>query len=267
MWHRPALQTAPETRLATERVPEDPELKSAQIAKLLAEADKLRAEKAKLEQEAAAVPRQTRGSYWSEVIKVLGAIVLGVGGVVTAGGSYFVARNQVELAELKSAQATERTKAADSAASAASAAAAAAVRLRDTARKEQAEAERSVQELRDTLAALTAKVQASRPELVRRRLVYVQFQGSLDRTLINELRTTLEGASYSAPGAERLSGDYRSMVKYFRPEDASDAAALQKVTEDFFAAKGCPIQLRTIQAQASTTAPPLEIWLSHACKR
>jgi DNA repair exonuclease SbcCD ATPase subunit len=252
--------------LATPQISDDPELKAAQLSKLLAETDKLKAEKAKLEQEAAAVPRQTKGSYWSEVIKILGAIVLGVGGVVTAGGSYFVARNQVELAEIKSVQATERTKAAVAAASAATVDAESAVKLRDSARKEQTEAEKSVRELRDTLAELNRKVQASKPELVKRRLVYVQFQGGLDRPLINDLRTSLETANYSAPGAERIAGEYRSVIKYFRDEDETEATALLKVTEAFFASRGCPIQLRTSQAKGSSTAPPFEVWLSHSCK-
>lgn len=253
--------------MAAQPGPEDPDLKAAQIEKLRAETEKLKAEKTKLEQEAAAVPRQARGSYWSEAIKILGAIVLGIGGVVTAGGSYFVARNQVDLAEIKSSQANEKAKIAESTAAAAAAEATAAVKLRDAARKEEADAAKSVQELRNSLAELTSKVQTANPDLLKRRLVYIQFQGDLSRSLINELRKTLETQSYSAPGAERLAGEYKGLVKYFRPEDEQAAASLLKSTEAFFLSKRCPIQLRAIQAQAAITAPPLELWLSHSCKQ
>ena len=253
--------------MATQPPTDDPDLKAAQIEKLRAETAKLGAEKQKLEAEASAVPRVATGSYWSEVVKILGAIVLGIGGFVTAVGSYFVARHQVELAELKSSQAIEKAKSAESAASAASAAEANAVKRRDEARREEAVAVKNAEELRKFLAEQTAQVQAARPELLKRRLVYVQFQGSLNRTVINELRTSLEARGYSAPGAERREGDYRNLVKYFRTEDGEAAAALAKLTEQFFDSKGCPIQLSSVQAKAASATPPLELWIAHSCKQ
>ncbi|MBV4507279.1 hypothetical protein HU751_020835 [Pseudomonas sp. BW13M1] len=246
---------------------EDPALKAVQIEKLRAETEKLRAEKTKLEQEAAAVPRQNRGAYWSEVIKILGAIVLGIGGAITAGGSLFVAKAQVELAETKSSQASEKARVAETTAATAKAEADSAVKLRDEARKQEADAARSVQELRNSLAELTSQVKKENPALLKRRLVYIQFQGGLSRSLINELRKSLEAQNYSAPGAERLAGEYNPLVKYFHPKDEQDAVALLKSTEAFFLSKGCPIQLRAVQAQAATTTPSLELWLSHSCKQ
>lgn len=259
-------QTSQGEHMTTPAQTDDPELKAAQLDKLRAETAKLNAERNKLDEEAQAVPRVATGSYWSEVIKVLGAVVLGVGGFVTAAGSYFVAKNQVELAELKSAYANEKSKAAEAAAAAASAAAASAVRLRDEARKDEAEAARNTDELRKSLTDLTAQIQAAKPELLKRRLVYIQFQGSLSRALINDLRQSLDGQGFSAPGAERIGSDYASVVKFFRPEDEQAAALLLKSTQDFFASKGCPVQLRAVQARAPATTPPLELWLAHACK-
>nr|WP_315234439.1 hypothetical protein [uncultured Albidiferax sp.] len=253
--------------MATQPPADDPDLKAAQIEKLRAETAKLSAEKKKIEEEAAVVPRIATGSHWSEVIKVVGAIVLGIGGFVTAAGSYFVARNQVELAELKSTNAAERAKAAEAAASAASASVAAAVKLRDEARKDEAEAIKNTAELRKSLAEVTATVQTAKPDLLKRRLVYIQFQGSLQRPVVDELRKALESQSFSAPGAERLGGDYQSLVKFFRTEDEAAAASLMKSTQDFFASKGCPVQLRIVQAKAAATAPPLELWLAHSCKQ
>jgi hypothetical protein len=256
-----------EGSLATEPPKDDPDLKAAQINKLRAETDKLTAEKKKLEAEAVAVPRVATGSYWSEVVKIVGAVVLGIGGFVTAVGSYFVAKNQVELAELKSAHAVEKARAAEAAASAASAAEASAIRRRDDARKEEAIALKNADELRKALAEQTSQVQTARPELLKRRLVYVQFQGSLSRTLVNELRTSIEARGYSAPGAERLEGDYRNLVKFFRAEDGDAATTLVKLTEQFFEAKGCPIRLVPVQAKAASAAPPLELWIAHSCPR
>jgi hypothetical protein len=253
--------------LASEPPKDDPDLKTAQIDKLRAETDKLTAEKKKLEAEAAAVPRIATGSYWSEVVKIVGAIVLGIGGFVTAVGSYYVAKNQVELAELKSAQAVEKAKIAESAASAASVAEANAIKRRDEARKEEEAALKNADELRRALAEQTSQVQATRPELLKKRLVYVQFQGRLNRALINDLRTSIESGGFSAPGAELREEDYKNHVKFFRTEDGEAAAALARLTEKFFESKGCPIQLSVRQAKAASSTPPLELWIAHTCPR
>jgi len=247
---------------------DDLEYLALQLEKLRAETEKLRAERMKLESEAEAVPQQANGSYWSEVIKIVGAIVLGIGGVVTAGGSFFVAKNQVELAEFKAAQANEKFKLAESAEKTASAASAAAARLRETAQKEQIEAEKSVRELRETLSNLTAKVQASKPDWITQHLVYIQFRGDLSRDLINKLRNFLDTAGFNAPGAERIAGHYQSIIKYFNAADLPAAEALRKRTETFFTTKGCPIQIRVVPAQAaSKITPTIEAWLFHSCKR
>lgn len=253
--------------MATQPPSENPDLTAAQIDKLRAETAKLVAEKKKIEEEAIAVPRIATGSYWSEVVKIVGAVVLGGGGFVTAVSSIFVARNQVEVAELKSTYATEKAKSAESAASAATAAAAAAVKLRDDARKEEAEAAKNAGELRKSLAELTAQIQAAKPDILKRRLVYIQFQGSLNRSLINDLRNSLEATGFTAPGAERIGSDYQSLIKFFRPEDEQSAASLLKSTQDFFASKGCPIQLRVVQVKAAAASPSLELWLAHSCKQ
>lgn len=245
---------------------EDPEHKSAQLAKLHAETAKLGAEKQKLDAETKAASRIANGSYWSEAVKILGAVVLGLGGFVTAAGSYFVARNQVELAELKASNANEKLKSAESAAAAAKDAEAKANARRDEARKEEAAALKNAEELRAVLAKQTAQVQAAKPELLERRLVYIQFQGSLNRSLINELRTSLEAKGYSTPGAERREDDYRNQVKFFREEDAEAATALARSTEQFFASKNCPIQISPMKAKSASTSPPLELWIAHSCK-
>ncbi len=140
------------------------------------------------------------------------------------------------------------------------------MKLRDAALKEQVDARASVQELRDTLAELTAKAQAAKPEIVKHRLVYIQFRGDLKRSLINDLRASLETGGYSLPGAERLAGEYDNLVKYFRAEGQPSADALLEATTTFFAARGCPISLRAVPGKSSSVTAPLELWLAHSCK-
>lgn len=243
------------------------DLEVAQLEKTRAEADKLKAERTKIEQEAAAIQAQSRGAFWSEALKITGAVVIGIGGFVTALGGIMTARTQFELAELKANIASEKLKAAESAASAASRAASDALELRGKALAERDDAAKAAQELRTNLAVLTTKAQEARPDLVKSRLVYIQFRGSLTRALIDELRRALQPHNFNAPGAERLGGDYEAQVKYFRPEDRSDAERLLKLTGDFFADKGCPIHLRLNEAKATASSPPLELWLPHSCVR
>lgn len=245
----------------------DSDLKAAQIEKLRAETDKLKAERNKLDEETAAVPRMYRGAHWSEAAKIFGAILLGIGGAVTAGGSYFVAKNQVELSEIKSTQANEKAKIAEASVAAAAGEVISAMKLRDQARKEEADASKAATELRESLAVLTTQVKAANPALLKRHLVYIQFQGDLSRSVINDLRTALAAQHYSAPGAERLEGNYRSLVKYFKPEDEQAALSLVASTEAFFVSKGCPIKLSAELAKSTLTSPPLELWLSDACKK
>ncbi|CAI3787995.1 hypothetical protein AHFPHNDE_01668 [Pseudomonas sp. MM227] len=246
---------------------EDSDLKVAQIERLRAETDKFKAERKKLEDETAAAPRRNKGAYWSEAAKMCGVIVLGVGGVITAVGSLLVAQNQVELSEIKSAQATKQAEIAEASIAAATKEVATAIQLRDKARKEEADASKAATELRDSLAVLTTQVKAANPALLKRHLVYIQFQGDLSRSVINDLRTALAAQHYSAPGAERLEGNYRSLVKYFKPEDEQAALSLVASTEAFFISKGCPIKLSAELAKSTLTSPPLELWLSDACKK
>ena len=98
------------------------------------------------------------------------------------------------------------------------------------------------------------------------RLVYIQFRGSLSRELINELRAALKQSGFNNPGAERLAGEYRNLVKYFSDADASSAENLKREIEQFFAKKGCPLNIEVVPVKSKTEPPPpLEIWLYHSC--
>lgn len=237
----------------------DDQLKQAEIAKT-------NAETRKLEREADAVTTNVRSEFWSEAIKILGGVVLGIGGVV-------VGVTQHELGELKAKVAREdlsRTQVAmaqaEKAKAAAEMAASAAMAKREIAIREQREAEAAVAELKTSLAQTNNALNAAQPGEKRGRLTFIQFRGELKRELINELRISLSSKAFNAPGAERVSGEYQNLVKYFRPTESGDAEELANAVESFFASKGCPVKMRVVPASSpSAVNPPLEVWLALKC--
>src|ERR1700712_4946500 len=104
----------------------DDRLKRAQVERTLAEIGKLRretdavelqmektrAEARKTLSEAAAVDRNIRGAEWTEPLKLLAAVILGIGGAVAAFTQY-------EVAELRAKQANGETMKAEAAAASA----------------------------------------------------------------------------------------------------------------------------------------------------
>lgn len=239
----------------------DDRMKQAQIDKTSAETEKLR-------RETEGLKSQAWGNFWSEAIKVLGGVLLGVGGVVVAYTQYEVselkakiAKDDLERARIAKADAEKVQVAAEAAASAAYA-------KRDLAIKEQRDSEATVAELKNYLAQTKSALNATKPAEARARLAYIHFRGDLTRDLINELRATLASKSFDAPGSERVAGDYQNLVKYFRDNDSTPAANLAAVVETFFTAKGCPLKLRVVPSGAANLPdPPLEVWLAHKCTK
>jgi len=230
----------------------DDRLKQAQI-------DKTSAETRKLEKEADAVDLQVRSDFWSEAIKILGGVVLGIGGVV-------VGYTQYEVGELKAKVAKEDLARAQTAVAEAESAASAAFAKRDIAVREQKDAEIATAEFKSSLTATNSALKAAKPAEVKARLTYIQFRGDLSRDLINELRVSLAGKAFNAPGSERVAGDYQNLVKYFNGTESGDGEQLAAAVEAFFSAKGCPLKMRVVPAVSTTIKnPPLEVWLSHKC--
>lgn len=252
-----------------------------------AEIDKTRAETRKLELEAAELERGRRFAGLTEGVKLVGGVVLGLGGLLAAWTQYEVAELRaatakselaaaaVELAKAEEAKAgavaslaraRSELDAAEQAKRLALASEAEAEAKRDQANKEREEAARATAAFKDELARLTREVGAAKPELVRKKLVYVQFRGAIARERIDEYRATLAGDGFNAPAAERLAGEYRSMVKYFAEGDAAEAARVASLTQDFFEGRGCPVRIDTVLAKVKGSPPPqLEVWLSHSC--
>ncbi len=239
----------------------DDQLKYAQVLKTNAEAQKL-------VKEAEAVGKPHRSDFWSETIKVLGSIVLGIGGVM-------VGYNQYELGELKTKQANSQLQQvvqakveAEKAKQLAEESSKSAILKRDQAIREQKEAEQSVEELRKEASQLHSELKSIKPGAIQSRLTYIQFRGEISRDLINELRVSLLGKSFNAPGAERVTGEYANQVKYFKPTQRKDAEELANSIELFFSNKGCSIKLRVMQQDGASIAnPPLEAWIAHKCAK
>jgi hypothetical protein len=230
----------------------DDQLKKAQIEKTAAEA-------AKLSREAESLKNPGWGHFWSETVKILGGVILGIGGVV-------VAYTQYEVGELKAKAAKDELARAVGARSDAEAATRAAEARRDAAIREQKDAEAAVAELKKSLAQTSSALTAAAPGQVKSRLAYIQFRGEMSREVINELRAALSKKLFNAPGAERVAGEYQNLVKYFRPGENADADELSAAVEAFFAARGCPVKMRVVPATTSTVqSPPLEVWLAHKC--
>lgn len=234
----------------------------------LAQVDKTRAEAKKLTREADSLKNLAWSNFWSEAIKVLGGVVLGIGGVVVAYTQYEVSELKAKAAEEDLSRAQSAKSEAEKAVAAAALATSAALMKRDAAVKEQKDAEAAVAELKATLAQTTSALKIAKPTDVKTRLTYIQYKGELDRNLINELRVALSSKAFNAPGAERVAGDYRNMIKYFNQIENKDAEELAAAVEVFFAAKGCHLKMRVIPATTTASQnPPLEIWLAHQCEK
>lgn len=174
---------------------------------------------------------------WIELIKLFGSFIVG-------SVSVLVAYNQYESA--KTAKAAEVT----------------AKEAERAVKNELAEVEESKDELKESFA-----IQKSKPELAQAHLVYIQFQGDTRREFINELRKYLQKGQYNAPGAERVSGNYASQIKYFYTSDdanSSDketAGQLARYIEGFYSSRKCNIALSVTPILAEKISP-IEVWLS-----
>jgi hypothetical protein len=115
-------------------------------------------------------------------------------------------------------------------------------------------------------AQVIAPVTASRPDRDSA-LVYIQFQGSITRAVMNELRQDLSAVGYKAPGVERIPAPFRNDVRYFYPGDEEAAHAVASRTEAFFSRLRCPIQLPVHRlTDPGAREGQVEVWVSHSCR-
>jgi C4-dicarboxylate-specific signal transduction histidine kinase len=94
------------------------------------------------------------------------------------------------------------------------------------------------------------------------RLIYLQFRGSLSRDTMRGLQAILQERKYSAPGIERVAGNYSSEVRYFRPEDADNAKEAAQIATQYFSDK-CPrnSNFQPKYVGDSKPVPQIEIWV------
>lgn len=212
-----------------------------------AELDKLNAETKKIVAETEEIIKGRKLSFWSEIVKIIGGVVLGLGGVFVAMTQYDVAETRAKYAKDKQEVAERELKKAEMS--------------RDAAREE----ENNYRDYVKNLKKEVDKYEKGNSKDVKEKLVYVQFEGDVNRQVINMLRSELKLLGYNAPGAERVSGDYRPMVKYFSASDESSAQELALKTQEFFKSKNCPIVITPELIKMTSPPSHLELWIPHKC--
>jgi energy-coupling factor transporter ATP-binding protein EcfA2 len=127
---------------------------------------------------------------------------------------------------------------------------------------------REVVAANSSLAALAdAKVDSIEPKRVVP-LVYIQFRGGLERSIMEELRAQLNREGFPAPGTEQMRYDFQTHVSFFYPQDRALARTVAEKTRVFFKARGCdfPVPLRHLPRGQSTAKPgQVEIWVHQNC--
>ena len=120
---------------------------------------------------------------------------------------------------------------------------------------------RTISAANDTAAQAVAEVLAPFSSQV----VYIQFQGALQREVIDTLRTNLRSAGFTAPGAERMASSFDSSVRYFHAQDRELADSVTRMINRFTAARGIDIGALPVQnlSNRGFRAPrgQIEVWL------
>jgi hypothetical protein len=98
-------------------------------------------------------------------------------------------------------------------------------------------------------------------------LVYIQFQGSIKRDLLESLKQDLNSANLPALGVERVPGNYHSEVRYFYDDDVNAAKKVLQNTEAFFRQHNCGLELQLVPLLSNPTAKKrqVEVWINQNC--
>lgn len=234
----------------------DDEIKRAELYKIQAETERIR-------EETRNIPKNTRSASISEAIKILGGIVIGIGGFVAAWTGIEVVEQRARYAQLVRDQAKKDTDDAIAAANAAK-------EERAKALMEKAEAQAYAYQLRESLAQQTNADRSANPDKKNPPLVYVQFKGDTERADMNKLLQHLKGMGFQAPGAERKAGNYSPSVRYFSKDEIAEANRLAEVTVKYLSSIKCPLSISVIEAHSTQATSPLELWLPisiNKCKK
>lgn len=115
-------------------------------------------------------------------------------------------------------------------------------------------ADSAAQAVTDLLAPLSSSV------------VFIQFQGAVQRSTIDELRSRLDRSGFVAPGIERISPPFASSIRYFHPEDRVLADSVARITKAFVSERRLRVPSIPIWYVANHTSNvklgQIEVWLS-----
>ncbi|CCI21339.1 hypothetical protein [Microcystis aeruginosa] len=238
--------------------------------KLQAEIDKINAEKDKILQEAENLKKTTIWSLRANFVSIIGGVFIGGLGILAliTGSQQMALQEKLvdtkkqEVLDLektiqqksqeiqqKSQEITKQQKNIDEK-----------KKAYDDLRKSYAELVKTKNELAKAL---------NRPKLETQGIVYIQFQGSLERNSMKQLAKLYQQKGFQAPGVERIAGNYRNEVHYFNPSDAELASQVATIAQNFFAQKSCPIENIKLQKLTNNNNVPkgqIELWIHHSCR-
>jgi hypothetical protein len=97
-------------------------------------------------------------------------------------------------------------------------------------------------------------------------IVFIQFQGDIQRSVIKRLQDELNATGYNAPGVDRVEGDYSNEIRYFHKEDAAFAIKVCEITQQFLMKTGKDSQLNCRDLSVKKFQAPkgqVEVWLRY----
>ena len=227
--------------------------------KLQAEIEKINAEKSKILQEAENLKRTTIWSLRANFVSIIGGVFIGGLGILALiTGSQQMAL-QEKLVDTKKQEVLELEK-----------------KIEEKSQKikqksqEITELQKNIDEKKkayDDLRKSYAEL-VKQTKLETQGIVYIQFQGSLERNSMKQLAKLYQQKGFQAPGVERIAGDYRNEVRYFNPSDAELASQVATIAQNFFAQKSCPIEnikLNPLKNNNNVPKGQIELWIHHSC--
>lgn len=98
-----------------------------------------------------------------------------------------------------------------------------------------------------------------------KQVVYIQYKNAALQSKMNELKETLAGQGFFAPGVEHVDRNYANSIRYFNKEDAAQAAQIAQMVSDFFKACGgpafSPVEFKGFKAPKGQ----IEVWINLDC--
>ncbi|TRU83279.1 MAG: hypothetical protein EWV76_18210 [Microcystis novacekii Mn_MB_F_20050700_S1] len=244
--------------------------------KLQAEIEKINAEKSKILEEAENLKKTTIWSLRANFVSIIGGVFIGGLGILALiTGSQQMAL-QEKLVETKKQEVLELEKKIKQKSQEIQQQSQKIQQKSQEIKKQQEnidEKKKAYDDLQKSYAELVktknelAKA-LNRTKLETQGIVYIQFQGSLERNSMKELAKLYQQKGFQAPGVERIAGHYRNEVR-FNPSDAELASQVATIAQNFFDQKSCPIEnikLNPLKKNNNVPKGQIELWIHHSCK-